>query len=68
MRIKFIFVMLMMLSACVTTETPNKEMSEEERIKLEEQQAVQKDMKHNLCVSKGHIVGSPDYDLCMNNY
>ena len=55
---------LIILASCVTTDPENR-ISEEERIKKEQEQSIQRDMRHNTCVSRGHAVGSPRYKLCM---
>jgi hypothetical protein len=58
----FIFIFL---TACITTE-PQISEDPETRARLEEQKQIQKDMKHNRCVSKGFVVSSPDYKSCMD--
>lgn len=64
MRQYIIFALFILLTACVTTE-PHILDTPETQAKKAEQAQLQRDIKHNSCVSNGHIVGSKDYDKCM---
>ena len=37
----------------------------ENQVQTEEQKQIQRDMRHNRCVSRGHAVGSARYHHCM---
>ncbi len=37
----------------------------ENQVRTEEQKQIQRDMRHNKCVSRGHAVGSARYNHCM---
>jgi hypothetical protein len=64
MRQYITFTLFILLTACVTTE-PTILDTPETRAKKAEQAQLQRDIKHNSCVSNEHIVGSEEYDKCM---
>lgn len=37
----------------------------ETRLKAEDQKKIQRDMRHNRCISRGHTIGSPEYNHCI---
>lgn len=64
MRQYITFTLFILLTACVTTEYQIQD-TPETLAKKAEQKELQRNIRHNSCVSNGHIVGSEDYDKCM---
>lgn len=65
---KYTAILALLLTAgCLHSSHDHKNSNEnpEHTTRTEEQKQIQRDMRHNRCVSRGHIVGSARYHHCM---
>lgn len=64
MKQYILLLTLTLLTACVTTELQIEE-DPKTKAKNAEKKQIQRDIRHNKCVSHGNVVGSEEYDKCM---
>ncbi len=64
MRQYILSSIFILLTACVTTEYQIQD-DHQTQVRKAEQKELQRNIRHNSCVSNGYIVGSKDYDQCM---